>query len=57
MSTSDDLLNLVKDAQVNVRIPKALKRELARECKAKGYKNVSTYILAILLDRPKIKAA
>lgn len=40
-----------REEKLNVRIPESLKRELIAEAKNGGYKSLSTYVLAILIDR------
>ena len=52
MNTKKQLTVLRKasDDKINVRVPIALKRELERNAKAKGYSKLSKYVVAILSE-------
>jgi predicted HicB family RNase H-like nuclease len=47
------VLTLERDDQLNVRMPKELKRQLKHEAKASGFRSVADLVLAILAKRPK----
>lgn len=44
-------LLLDKDDKLDLRLPKGLKRQLKSEAKEKGFKKLSKYVLAIIIER------